>query len=199
MNHLADIPTPVSSASELLIRVDSADNDLGTVSKAAAHVEGGCLHRAFSIFLFSDDNRVLLQKRATDKPLWPGYWTNTCCSHPRVGETYDEATARRLDQELGLACPLHYVYTFEYSADFEDKGTEHELCSVYVGKIPTTRNVHPHPQEVEDWGWYDCSTLDVRVVTRPEGLTPWFLLEWQELRYQRWAQVCEILGIISRQ
>ena len=40
------------------------------------------LHRAFSVFLFNNNNQLLLQQRSSHKITFPLVWTNTCCSHP---------------------------------------------------------------------------------------------------------------------
>ena len=77
----------VSSVSEQLILVDEQDRELGFKSKGDCHSGAGLLHRAFSIFVFNGENELLLQKRSGTKPLWPNYWSNTCCSHPRRGES----------------------------------------------------------------------------------------------------------------
>ena len=82
----------VSSDDEALILVDDQDNEVGFLNKADCHVGDGVLHRAFSVFLFDDAGRLLLQHRASGKPLWPLYWSITCCSHPRRGETRELAT-----------------------------------------------------------------------------------------------------------
>ena len=84
----------VSSAAEALLLVDEQDREIGVESKQACHAGGGLLHRAFSIFLFNSQDELLLQKRSAQKPLWPSYWSNTCCSHPRAGETMEQAIAR---------------------------------------------------------------------------------------------------------
>ena len=95
----------VSFDSEPLIIVDEHDHVLGHDSKAALHRGSGTLHRAFSIFLFNPQGDVLLQQRSGQKALWPAFWSNTCCSHPRRGETYEIATQRRLEQQtLALLC-----------------------------------------------------------------------------------------------
>ena len=78
----------VSFDNEALIIVDAQDRILGHGTKAELHQGAGTLHRAFSIFLFNDAGDVLLQQRSADKPLWPGYWSNTCCSHPRRGTAF---------------------------------------------------------------------------------------------------------------
>ena len=92
----------VSRDDEQLILVDSDDRELGFLAKADAHVGVGTLHRAFSLFVFNPAGGLLLQQRAKGKRLWPGYWSNTCCSHPHRGETMDNAIHRRLHEELGL-------------------------------------------------------------------------------------------------
>ncbi|MGB2419433.1 MAG: isopentenyl-diphosphate Delta-isomerase, partial [Luminiphilus sp.] len=156
----------VSFDNEALIIVDAQDRILGHGTKAELHQGAGTLHRAFSIFLFDDAGHVLLQKRSADKPLWPGFWSNTCCSHPRRGESYGIATRRRLKEELGVEAPLRFTHRFRYQAQFSAEGAEHELCSVYVGRIDG--DPMPNPQEVSDWQWVSPSALDEWLDTNPE-------------------------------
>lgn len=169
----------VSDEAEHLILVDHHDNPIGTISKAAAHDGHGVLHRAFSLFVFNAQGELLLQQRSAEKRLWGGYWSNTCCSHPRVGEEMDDAVHRRLEQELGIRADLEFIYKFEYQADFGDAGAEHELCSVYVGKSADT--VHANTAEVADWRWVTPADLDREMQQHPERFTPWFKLEWDRL------------------
>ena len=79
------------------IVVDAEDNIVGSGSKKDCHVftdqQSGILHRAFSVFLFDEEKRLLLQKRAAHKFTFPGYWTNTCCSHPLHGFVPPEVDA----------------------------------------------------------------------------------------------------------
>jgi isopentenyl-diphosphate delta-isomerase len=172
----------VSFANESLILVNAADEPRGYASKEAVHAGDGQLHRAFSIFLFRDPLHVLLHKRSAEKPLWPGYWTNSCCSHPRRGECNQQATARRLEQELGVSSDLTYLYQFQYAARYADVGTERELCSVYVGALGENRRPRVNPSEIAEWGWFSVDAVDRWMLTAPETLTPWFRLEWQQLR-----------------
>ena len=183
----------VSFDNEALIIVDAQDRILGHGTKAELHQGAGTLHRAFSIFLFNEAGDVLLQQRSADKPLWPGYWSNTCCSHPRRGETYGIATGRRLKEELGVEASLHFTHRFRYQAQFDDHSAEHELCSVYVGRIDG--DPMPNPQEVSNWQWISPSALDEWLDTNPENLTPWFKLEWAELRSGDHAETLKWLGL----
>ncbi len=171
----------VSFDDEPLILVDGDDNIIDHTTKLSAHQGDGQRHRAFSIFLFAQD-QVLLQQRSATKPLWPLFWSNSCCSHPRKGESYETAIHRRLREELALDLPLHFLYRFEYHARYRDVGAEHELCSVYVGKLPAPQTVAVNPLEVAAWQWLDCTELDARVAANAPELTPWFVLEWTRLR-----------------
>lgn len=169
----------VSSDDEELILVDSADEPIGYASKGSCHDNAGKLHRAFSIFVFNEKNELLLQQRSADKRLWPGYWANTCCSHPRKNETLEFATQRRLQQEMGFECPLEFLYKFEYHELYHDLGAEHELCSVFVGysEGPVVANEF----EVEATRWVSPSALTSEMEAHPERFTPWIKMEWKQL------------------
>src|SRR5215510_15416861 len=118
-----------SEDSESLILVDEADREVGHLGKAQCHQGRGVLHRAFSLLIFNPAGGLLLQQRAAAKRLWPLYWSNSCCSHPRRAESMEAAIHRRLKQELGLACPLRFLFKFQYQAQFDAVGAEHELCA----------------------------------------------------------------------
>ena len=170
----------VSSEAEPLILVDANDREIGHASKAACHDEHGILHRAFSLFVFNERGELLLQQRSAEKRLWPGYWSNSCCSHPRQGEDMREATQRRLQQELGFRCALRYLYKFEYQADYGELGAEHELCSVYLGR--TSAPVRANRNEVSGWRYVSAPELDREIAEHPGHFTPWLKLEWLRLR-----------------
>ncbi len=169
----------VSSEAEELILVDSDDKPVGQLSKAAAHDGDGQLHRAFSVFLFNDAGELLLQQRGKDKRLWPGFWSNSCCSHPRVGETMEIATRRRLDDELNLESELEYVYRFQYQANYSEAGSEHELCHVFVGRVDG--DVLPNDHEIDAVKFIPAMSVAELLTRDPDRHTPWFKLEWQTL------------------
>lgn len=169
----------VSSESEELILVDRDDRETGYISKADAHDGEGVLHRAFSLFLFNDEGELLLQRRAPEKRLWGGYWSNSCCSHPRRGESLSLATARRMRDELNLETELEHIYRFCYHAKFGDSGSEHELCHVYLGCV--AGDVRPNDSEIDAIRYVSPAQLAREFSEHPERFTPWFRQEWQEL------------------
>ncbi|MGJ7456291.1 isopentenyl-diphosphate Delta-isomerase [Halomonas sp. MA07-2] len=170
----------VSYEDEALILVDDQDRELGHLSKLKCHEGDGVLHRAFSLFVFNGRGELLLQQRAAGKRLWPLFWSNSCCSHPRRGERMTEAVHRRLWQELGIEAELDYLYKFRYQARYDASGAEHELCSVYLGV--SDEAPRPNRQEIADWRWIPPAKLDAELVSRAEHYTPWFKMEWRRLR-----------------
>lgn len=169
----------VSFASEELILVNEKDEELGFKDKAGCHQGQGTLHRAFSLFIFNAKGELLLQQRSGEKPLWPMFWSNSCCSHPRRGESMAIATVRRLRQELGMSAELEYVYKFQYQAQYDETGAEHELCWVFLGQCEEAPNANPH--EIEAWRFISVADLEQEMSAHPERFTPWFKMEWERL------------------
>lgn len=169
----------VSFDSEPLILVDDQDQEVGHQDKLSCHTGNGTLHRAFSLFIFNPQGELLLQQRSANKLLWPLYWSNSCCSHPRLGETMEVATHRRLQQELGFYTSLKYLYKFKYQVPYLDIGAEHELCWVFVGS--SSEAVHINQNEIANWRYISGTDLEKEMQQNPNQFTPWFKLEWQRL------------------
>jgi len=174
-------------SNDLLILVNERDEPLGSDTRAACHSGDGILHRAFSIYLFDRQGRLLLQKRSAGKQLWPQHWSNSCCSHPRWGEDLDAAAHRRLVEELGVRAPLQALFKCQYQARFGEHGSEHELCTVFIGAADDVGAVDP--AEVEAWRWVDPADLDRSIAAEPDAYTPWLRLAWERLRAQHRHQI----------
>ena len=173
--------------SEPLILVDEADREVGYLSKAQCHQGGGVLHRAFSLLIFNDAGELLLQQRAASKRLWPQYWSNSVCSHPRRAESMEAAIHRRLYEELGLRCPLHFLFKFRYQAQFDTAGAENELCSVFIGRCTAGPRINRN--EILAWRCISPEALQAEISGSSAGnFTPWFILEWEYIwRHHRAA------------
>jgi isopentenyl-diphosphate Delta-isomerase len=169
-----------TSDSDSLILVDEADREVGHLDKVRCHEGRGVLHRAFSLLIFNDAGELLLQQRSAGKRLWPLFWSNSCCSHPRRAETMEQAVHRRLYEELGLRCPLQFLFKFQYQAQFDAAGAEQELCSVFVGR--TSDPVRIDPSEILAWRWISPAALQAELAgAGAERFTPWFVLEWERI------------------
>jgi isopentenyl-diphosphate delta-isomerase len=170
----------IGADSESLILVDEADREVGHLDKARCHQGRGVLHRAFSLLIFNPAGELLLQQRAASKRLWPLYWSNSCCSHPRRAETMEAAIHRRLYEELGLRCPLQFLFKFQYQAQFDAAGAEQELCSVFIGR--SADPVRVDPNEILAWRWISPENLQAELAAGAKQFTPWFLMEWERIR-----------------
>ena len=163
---------------EQVILVDEQDQPIGLMEKQAAHI-GPHLHRAFSVFIFNSKGELLMQQRALSKYHSPGLWTNTCCSHPRSGETLEEATSRRLMEEMGMTCPMHEVYTFIYKAPVGQGLTEHEFDHVFIGQSDDIPNINT--DEVASWKYMRLDDLKKDLELYPELYTEWFKITFEEM------------------
>ncbi|QLG44227.1 isopentenyl-diphosphate Delta-isomerase [Costertonia aggregata] len=156
---------------ENVILVNEADEQIGTMPKMEAH-EKALLHRAFSVFIMNDKGETMLQQRAAHKYHSPLLWTNTCCSHQRVGETNIQAGKRRLQEEMGFMAELEEVISFIYKAPFDNGLTEHELDHVMIGKYNDAPKINP--DEVADWKWMRPEAVKEDIYRSPEKYTEWF-------------------------
>ena len=156
---------------ENVILVDEKDNQVGLMPKLEAH-QKGLLHRAFSVFIFNSDYKLLLQKRASSKYHSGGLWTNTCCSHPRDGEDTADAANRRLYEEMGIKTSLRKVYEFVYRAELDNNLIENEFDHVFYGIY----NDDPilNTDEADDFKWIDMETLKIDIDNNADKYTVWF-------------------------
>ena len=204
------------------ILLDDRDNVIGHANKYDTHrfsaeKPRGTLHRAFSVFLFDEAGRLLLQQRAAEKITFPNVWTNTCCSHPLFGYEPTEvdspadvanasvmgakrAAVRKLKHELGIEASdvpiegfkfltrLHY-----YAADVITHGKyaewgEHEID--YILFIQTTAKIAPNPEEVSDTKYVTLPELQ-QMMAPSSGLlwSPWFRIIVEQFLVKWWADV----------
>lgn len=165
-----------------LVLVDASDKVLGYLDKERCHDGDGQLHRAFSIFLIDEEGRLVLQKRSPSKRLFRERWSNSVCSHPRRGETVEAAARRRLGEELGVELPLRFLFRFQYRARDAERGAEHELCSVYWGRLPVHEALRIDPDEIAALRRVTPETLTRELCDDPDAFTPWLHLEWRRIR-----------------
>lgn len=164
---------------DTVILVNEHDQPVGVLEKLEAH-QKGALHRAFSVFIFNDQNQLMLQQRAFDKYHSGGLWTNTCCSHPAPGESIESACHRRLREEMGFDTPLMFVTSFIYKAAVDQRLTEHEFDHVYIGSY----NQHPviNETEVAAWKFTDLAELEHDLLVNPDHYTVWFKIIYSKVK-----------------
>lgn len=163
---------------EFVVLVDANDNDIGTMEKMEAH-EKAVMHRAFSIFIFNTKGEMLIHQRAFSKYHTPGLWTNACCSHPRLGETLQQATSRRLREEMGMEADIKKIFDFVYKADVGQGLIEHEFDHVFVGTTDVLPNINR--EEVETYSYIKMDDLRNDINMHPEKYTVWFKIAFDRV------------------
>lgn len=198
---------------ELCIVLDYDDKPLGAGTKKLCHlmenINRGLLHRAFSVFLFNEENKLLLQQRADEKITFPKMWTNTCCSHPlaiksELGRDVYElesaisgvkhAAQRKLFHELGIPNgqvkieDFHFLTRIHYkssSGDETSKWGEHEIDYILIlkGKNFT---IDANLNEVKDYKYVTQDELKAMFEDTDLVFTPWFKLICQTFLFKWW-------------
>lgn len=163
---------------ETVILVDRDDQETGTMEKMEAHFQGR-LHRAFSVFIFNKKGELLLQQRANGKYHSGGKWTNSCCSHPRPGETTIGAAHRRLQEEMGMTSELNFVFSFIYCTAIQDDIIENEYDHVFFG---VTDNLPvPAADEVSSFKYISMAQLAADLKENPDNFTRWLAICFEEV------------------
>ena len=159
------------SLEQKVVLVDAHDRRLGVEEKIKAHLNGGQLHRSFSVFVFNSRGEVMLQQRADTKYHSASLWSNTCCSHPLDGETILGAAHRRLREEMGFDCNLVEVFSFTYSSDVGNGFTENELDHVVFGRYDGPPEINS--EEVKNWRWVGFRELMADAETNSCNYSQW--------------------------
>ena len=158
---------------DLVVLLGEDRAPIGTAPREGIHGTDTPLHLAFSCWLFDDDGRILLTRRALSKRSWPGVWTNSFCGHPRPGEAPESAVARHGLGELGVdvAGVLPLIPDFAYRAVDASGVVENEVCPVFTAHAVS--GLTPNPDEVVEHRWISLDDLRTTLAVAPWALSPW--------------------------
>jgi len=171
---------------ERVVLVNDEDEKVGLMEIEEAHLGVGELHRAISVLLHDGEGRVLIQKRSNKKKLWPGFWSNTTCTHRNFRGDHVDWAVRRAKDELGIVLEkskLSLLYVFKYQARYDERYSEHEVDSVIVGRY--VGEVKPNSEEVAEVLWIDFDDLKEEVYRNSDRYTPWFKLMLENKKVEK--------------
>jgi len=170
-----------TGTTEEVVLLDESGHAIGSAAKATTHHAETPLHLAFSCYVFDPDGRLLVTRRALDKPTFPGVWTNSFCGHPGPGEDIVRAVARRAEQELGLALDdLRLTLpAFRYQATMPNGVRENELCPVFVAVTDAEPTLDA--SEVADAEWVPWRTFRDGVLAGTWEVSVWCAQQVVEL------------------
>jgi isopentenyl-diphosphate Delta-isomerase len=170
-----------AAPAEVVVLVDADGHQIGTAPKATVHHRATPLHLAFSCYIFDPRRRLLLTRRALQKPTWPGAWTNSFCGHPAPAEDIFDAVRRRARQELGITLDdLQLTLpAFRYEATMPNGTRENEVCPVFVATTPD--ELRPEPSEVHSFEWVAWDEFRDDVLAGARDVSPWSVRQVREL------------------
>lgn len=162
-----------------VVAVDAATGEaLGPVDRIEAHTGEGVLHQAFLTLLvegWGEGARLLLCRRSPLKRLWGGVLADSCAGHPLPGEDVAAATARRINEELGIMRKpdqLKHLGHVVYREDHGDGRCECEWCEVFAAHVEPGE-LHINQEEISEVSRVAPSELKGYLQGHPEQLAPW--------------------------
>jgi isopentenyl-diphosphate delta-isomerase len=177
----------MSIPSEQVVLLDESGHAVGVADKATVHHRGTPLHLAFSCYVRDPSGAVLVTRRATHKPTWPGAWTNSVCGHPAPGEPVVDAVRRRALSELGIRLDdVRLVLpAFRYRAVMADGTVENEMCPVFAARTPD--EVRADPDEVDSHVWVDWVEFRTSVLDGTRVVSPWCVEQVRAMPEDPWG------------
>ncbi|KAM9233076.1 isopentenyl-diphosphate Delta-isomerase 1 [Leptosomus discolor] len=209
----------VQLLAEMCILIDENDNKIGADTKKNCHlnenIDKGLLHRAFSVFLFNAENKLLLQQRSNTKITFPDCFTNTCCSHPLSHPLELEeneaigvrrAAQRRLKEELGIPMEqvtpeeISYLTRIHYKAQSDGIWGEHEIDYILFVQKDVTLN--PNPNEIQSYCYVtqkELKQLLDKASKNEVKITPWFKLIAEAYLFKWWDNLSNLNKFVDHE
>ncbi len=160
---------------ELLDIVNDEDMVIDRQTRTLAH-QLGLQHRGAHVFLFTQDEKMLVQKRSAERAACPSMLDCSVSEHVKAGESYLEAAMRGMKEELGVTgIEIHPLVTFRMNYGFNDN----EISTLYEGVLDPDKVIFD-PVEIEDVGYYSINELKEMMKEGNLKFCGWFveILNW---------------------
>lgn len=165
-----------SDGRELLDIVDEAGRIVGRETREHCHGNPALIHRSVHVFVFNTAGELYLQKRSMIKDVQPGKWDTSVGGHLDLGEEYEAAVLREMEEELGIrGIEPEYLYAYLYRNPHESEATRMYRI-VYDGPIT------PDPDEISEGRFWSPGEIESKLGT--DVFTPNF--EKEIRRFQEW-------------
>ncbi len=153
-------------AEELLEIVDDQNKVIGIACRSDIHKKH-LKHRSVHIFVFNSAGKLFLQKRVHTKDEFPGYFDSSAAGHVNPAESYHDAAARELKEELGINAQVEKVSELPAS-----QATRWEFVWFY--QAVTNDAVQPNPEEIADGKFYSLDDIQRCLLENDDKFTPSF-------------------------
>jgi isopentenyldiphosphate isomerase len=151
----------------------------------------GFWHKAVAVFIINSKNQILLQKRSSNKKMWPNLWDISAGGHVLAGEFGFQAIIREIKEEIGIDINKNDIL-FIGAATSEnikkDIINKHFNEYYIVNKDIEIADLKLQKEEVSDAQWFEKEDIIKRIENNYEGITEkigcWNYLkkyyEWKE-------------------
>ncbi len=158
-----------------VVVVDGNDNEIGSATLADVW-QKGLYHRVVSNYVQDRQGRMLLQFRAPSVKVYPNCWDPAAGGHVDAGQTYDQAAAAELAEELGLyGVALKGLGTFRANNTLDDGRIVNQFERVYLAQVPYDVVLKPEAEEISKLQWFTSVELKTQIIQHPDNFTPGLL------------------------
>lgn len=160
---------------ELFDVIDENDQVIGQEMRSVVH-QRGLWHRGVHVFLFTNDNKLLVQQRSKDKSQSPLTLDCSVSEHVKAGEDYYHAAVRGLSEELGIeGIDIEPLVKFKMNYGPNDN----EISKLFKGVVEKV-HINFDPVEIERVDYYSLPELRELMKQKPDIFSYWFMqiLKW---------------------
>ncbi len=148
---------------ELIDIVDENGNYTGkTCLKSEAH-QKGYFHPTIHVWLYTTNNKILLQKRALSKKVFPGLWDISVAGHIAAGEAIEVAALREVKEEIGLAIlpkNLQKIGTRKHMVKHPNGIIDNEFHHVFIAELTVSiEELTLQEEEVAELKLFDLKSI----------------------------------------
>lgn len=133
-----------------------------TALKSEAH-KNGWFHATVHVWLFTSDEKILLQKRALTKKVFPGLWDISVAGHVGAGEEILTSARREVKEEIGLDLQekdLVKIGTRIHQISHSNGIQDNEYHHVYIAELKAPLStLKIQKEEVDAIKLFDLSDL----------------------------------------
>ncbi len=162
-------------ADELLDVVNDEDIVVGQEMRSTVH-QKGLQHRGVHVFLFSEDGKMLIQKRSADRASSPSKLDCSISEHVKAGEEYFEAAMRGMKEEMGVeGIDLKALVTIK----MEYGPNDNEISRIYEGRV-SPEQVRFDPVEISEVMYMSLDEIKAGIVNEEGKYCGWFveIMNW---------------------
>lgn len=148
---------------ELIDILDENGNYTGkSCLKSVAH-KNGHFHPTVHIWLFTSDEKILLQKRSMTKKVFPGLWDISVAGHVGAGEKIITSAIREVSEEIGFELQpenLIKIGTRKHMVSHKNGIQDNEFHHVFIAELTASLDkLTIQKEEVDDLQLFDLPTL----------------------------------------